>query len=142
MRSRTCLAALPVSALVAILAGCFNPAENQLGSIENTPIVSSSNGGVAITVLAHDYTFEQSFAGPAQGDSVSAGLVVNAYGGGTAQIEVVDAGNVRQWQLPVTGNLVEGQAQVMVHGQPPYTLHVQFTRFTGNFILGVGLGRS
>ncbi len=45
-------------------------------------------------------------------------------------------------RLLATGNIVQAAGQSTARGTPPYTLHVQFTRFTGTFVLGVGMGGS
>jgi hypothetical protein len=128
--------------LAVALAGCFTPTENGIGNSSNTPIVATSGGGLGFTVVARDFTFDRTYAGPTQGDSVSIGLVVSSYAGGSAQIEIIDATTVRQLQLPVTGNVIQAQGQATVHGTPPYTLHVQFTHFSGAFVLGVGASGS
>jgi hypothetical protein len=134
---------LPLAGLLAgALAGCFTPTGEGLGSSANTPIVAASGGGVGFTVVARDFTFDQSYAGPTQGDSISIGLVVSSYGGGSAQIEIIDANAVRQLQLPVTSNVIQAQGQSTVHGTAPYTVHVRFSGFSGVFVLGVGTSGS
>jgi len=136
------LGTLTLAGFVTALAGCFTPTGEGLGRATNTPVIANSTGGLGFTVVARDFTFDQTYAGPAQGDSVSLGLVVSSYAGGTAQIEIIDADAVTQLQLPVTGNVIQAQGQATVHGRPPYTLHVQFTHFSGAFVLGVGVNRS
>lgn len=134
---------LPVAIVLAgALAGCVNPTGEGVGSSSNTPIVAASGGGVGFTVFAREFTFDQSYPGPTQGDSVALGLVVSNYTGGSAQVEILDANGVKQLQLPVTNNVVQAQGQSTVRGTPPYSLHVQFTRFTGTFVLGVGVSGS
>jgi hypothetical protein len=128
--------------LAVVLAACFSPTGERPQTSTNIPIVAASGGGVGFTVVARDFTFDQSYAGPAQGDTVAVGLVVASYGGGSAQIEIIDANGVKQLQLPVTNNVIQAQGQSTVRGTPPYTLHVQFTRFTGTFVLGVGVSGS
>ena len=131
---------LPLAMVLAgTLAGCVNPTGEGVGTASNTPVVAASGGGVGFTVFARNFTFDQSYAGPSQGDSVAVGLVVSNYTGGSAQVEILDANGVKQLQLPVTYNVVQAQGQSTVHGTPPYTLHVRFTSFTGTFVLGVGV---
>ena len=132
----------PAIVLAGALAGCFTPTGEGLGTSANIPVVAAAAGGVSFTVVARDFTFDQSYAGPTQGDSVAVGLVVTSYAGGTAQIEIIDANAVKQLQLPVTTNVVQAQGQSTVRGTAPYTLHVQFTRFTGTVVLGVGVSGS
>jgi hypothetical protein len=129
-------------ALAGVLAGCFTPTGERMGTSANTPVLGNSASGLGFTVVAREFTFDQTYAGPSQGDSVAVGLVVAGYGGGNAQIEVIDANGVRQLQLPVSYNVVQAQGQSTVHGTPPYTVHLQFTRFTGTFVLGVGMSGS
>ena len=134
---------LPLAAILAgALAACFSPTGERPQTSANIPIVAASGDGVGFTVVARDFTFDQSYAGPAQGDSVAVGLVVASYGGGSAQVEITDAAGVKQLQLPVTYNVIQAQGQSMVRGTPPYTLHLQFTHFTGTFVLGVGVSGS
>jgi hypothetical protein len=134
---------LPLAIVLAGgLTGCFTPTGDGMGTSPNIPIVAASSGGVGFTVVARDFTFDQTYAGPAQGDSVAIGLVVTGYAAGSAQVEIIDANGVKQLQLPVTYNVVQAQGQSTVRGTPPYTLHVQFTRFTGTFVLGVGVSGS
>ena len=135
--------ALPLGIILAgTLSGCLSPTGDGVGNSTNTPVVAASGGGVGFTVFARDFTFDQTYAGPTQGDSVAIGLVVNSYTGGSAQIEIIDANGVKQLQLPVTSNVVQAQGQSTVHGTPPFTLHMQFTRFTGTLVLGVGVNGS
>lgn len=128
------------SALLLALAACVSLDDSTGTATVNTPVIGAAGNGVAFQVTARDFTFDQRYAGPTTGDSLSVGLVVSAYGGGSALIEIVDSNAVKQLQVPVSGNVVQGQATV--HGVPPYTLHVQFANFTGVLVLGVGVGGS
>jgi len=128
--------------LAGALGGCFTPTGDALGGPANSPVVAASGAGVGFTVAARDFTFDHSYAGPTRGDSVAVGLVVTNYTGGSALVEIVDANQVAQLQVPVSSNIVQAQGQAMVHGPAPYTVHVQFAHFTGVLVLGVGASAS
>ena len=128
----------PAAALLLATA-CVSLDDNTTGpGSVNTPVVGAAGQGVSFTVSARGFTFDQTYQGPAAGDSIAVGLVVSGYGGGSALVEIVDGNTAKQLSLPVTGNLVQGQS-TEVHGTPPYQLHVKFTNFTGVFVLGVGV---
>jgi hypothetical protein len=137
LRMRSTLA----SALLVATAGCVSLGEPNTGpNMVNTPVVGAAGQGVGFQVVARNFTFDQTYAGPAVGDSLGVGLYVSSYGGGSALIEIVDSTATKQLQLPVSGNVI--QAQSTVHGVPPYTLHVQFSNFSGVLVLGVGVNGS
>jgi hypothetical protein len=133
-RTSTALA----SALLLAQAACVSLHDSTGTPTVNTPVVGAAGNGVGFQVVARDFTFDQTYAGPTTGDSLSVGLVVTSYGGGSALIEIADSNAVKQLQVPVSGNVVQGQATV--RGVPPYTLHVKFSNFTGVLVLGVGVG--
>lgn len=124
-------------ALAGALAGCFTPTAEHMQGAPNIPVVASSDAGVGITVLANDFTFDQSYTGPSQGDSLAVGLVVTSYSAGTALVEIVDSSGVKQFHRSVTTNLVEAQSHSVLHVGLPASVHVRFDHFSGVFVLGV-----
>ena len=139
MRWRRIAITAPIAAVLAVaLVRCMDPRMHEPGDW-NAPVVAASGSGVAFTVSAYHFTFDASYGGIRQLDSVAVGLVVSGYGGGSAQVEIVDSSGVKQLQVPVTHNVVEAQGRSMVHGTPPFAVHVQFTGFSGVFVLGVGV---
>ena len=139
MRARWIAITAPMAVGLAVaLASCMDPRMHEPGDW-NVPVVAATGNGVAFTVSAYQFTFDASYGGIRQADSMAVGLVVSGYGGGSAQIEIVDSSGVQQLQVPVTQNVVEATGQSMVHGTPPFTVHVQFTGFSGVFVLGVGV---
>ncbi|HTT68597.1 MAG TPA: hypothetical protein VMF70_11250 [Gemmatimonadales bacterium] len=134
---RNAAAMRAVIALVALLAGCTETSLGYPGEW-NVPVLATATDGLAFTVSANDFTFDQSYVCPARGDSVNVSLVVSSYAGGSALIEISDSSGVKLVQLPVTQNIVAAQGRSSVLGTPPFTVHLQFTRFHGLLVLGVG----
>jgi len=129
---------LPVAiALASALVGCLDPRNHDLGDW-NAPTVAASSDGLAFTVSGYDFTFDRTYPGPTRGDSVPIGIQVSGYAGGSATVELIDSSGATQLHLPVTGNVAEGQGLSTVHGMAPYTVHLQFSHFSGVFVLGVG----
>ncbi len=130
--------AVALSAVVG-LAGASSACDPRLNTPGdwNVPIVAVTSSSVAFTVSAANFSFDQTYFGPARADSVAVGLVVSGYTGGSARIEIVDSSGVKQLEMPVATNVVEAQGASIVRGIAPFKVHLQFTGFSGVFVLGV-----
>ncbi len=136
---RPAVVTLVLFGVCGAIASCLDPRLHAPGDW-NAPVVSTSNRGVAFTVSAYDFTFDQRYVGPMLGDSVAVTLVVSGYAAGNALVEVMDSSGAVRLQVPVAQEVVRAQTPTVVHGVPPYTVHVQFAQFRGVFILGVTAG--
>jgi hypothetical protein len=105
------------------------------GQATNVPAVGVTPQSFGFAVQASNFTFEDTYASPTQGDSLVVGLAVLGYQRGSALIEVRDSGGTAIDQRTVTQSIAQGQTTI--HGTPPYTVHLLFTQFTGTFTLGV-----
>jgi len=105
------------------------------GGAMNIPAVGITSESFGFAVQASNFSFEDTYASPTQGDSLAVGLAVVGYLGGSALIEVRDSGGTAIDQQTVTQGIAQGKTTI--HGTPPYTVHLLFTQFTGTFTLGV-----
>ncbi len=119
----------------AALTGCTSVTDSGSTTTANVPAIGQTAQAFGFSVLAQDFTFEDRYASPTQGDSVVVGLAVFGQVGGSALVEVADSTGTTLWQRTVTQSVAQGQTTV--HGTPPYTVHLRFTGFSGVFALGV-----
>jgi len=124
------------AALVLALAGCASDdVVDVLSTAVNLPAVGVTAQGLGFTVVAREFTFEQTYSSPTEGDSLDVGLAVTNFRAGSVLIEIRDAGGVARYQQTLTSGIAQGQATVA--GTPPYTVHLRFTGFSAVFALGV-----
>jgi hypothetical protein len=128
-------------AVGAAIAGCTSVTgtDNTIGPA-NTPVVGVTAQGVGFSVRASDFSFEETYAAPTEGDSLVVGLAVLGYGGGTALLEITDSTGAMLHQQTVSQSIAQGQTTT--GGTPPYQVHLRFSGFTGTFVLGVGVQAS
>jgi hypothetical protein len=100
----------------------------------NTPAVGATPQGFGFSVQARDFTFQQVYSAPSA-DSLSVGLSVAGYGGGSALIEILDNTDAVIFSQEVTQGIAQGLTTV--RGVSPYRVRLQFTHFTAAFALGV-----
>ena len=123
-------------ALSLVAASCTDmTTPSATGVATNMPAIGVTAQSVGCAVQASDFSFEDTYASPTQGDSLVVGLAVLNYGGGTALVEVRDSSGAAVVQQTVAGSRAQGQTTV--HGSPPYAVHLLFRSFTGTFTLGV-----
>ncbi len=123
-------------AIAAALAGCTSvTGDDGTVTTANSPAIGQTAQALGFSVLAQNFTFEDRYTSPTQGDSVVVGLAVVGQVGGSALIELSDSTGATLWQRTVTQSVAQGQTTV--HGAPPYTVHLRFTGFSGVFALGV-----
>jgi hypothetical protein len=128
---------LAAAALAAALVACnLETSTGPIGAGVNTPSVGVTTQGLGFAVQARDFTFQQVYSAPAEGDSLGVGLSVAGYGGGTVLLEIVDHAGTAILSQQVAHNIAQGQNTV--GGTPPYRVRLEFAHFTGAFALGIG----
>jgi hypothetical protein len=135
-RARTTVRAALSAILVLALGGCDDTDRlDILSTASNLPAVGATAQGLGFTVVARNFGFDQTYASPTMGDTLAVALTVTSYGGGSALLEITDAGGTVRHSQTITSNLAQGQTTVT--GTPPYHVRLRFTGFSGVFVLGV-----
>lgn len=128
-------------ALSLSLGGCTSVTGTEYGgATPNLPSIGVTPQGVGFSVVARNFSYEDTYAAPTVGDSLVVGLSVLNYGGGSVLVEVTDSTGATKLQQTVQQNLAQGQTTIA--GTPPYAVHILFTGFTGTFALGVAASTS
>ncbi|HXY68848.1 MAG TPA: hypothetical protein VEH62_05330 [Gemmatimonadales bacterium] len=125
-----------VVAAASLAASCVSLTDDHGGSATvNVPVVGQTAQALGFSVQARGFSFEQRYGSPTQGDSLALGLAVVGYTGGSALIEVTDSSGTMRLQQTVTTSLAQGST--VIHGRPPYQVHLLFDAFSGAFTLAV-----
>ena len=130
-----CVPALASACYVEAFTG-NDDNDSHFGAPSNTPVVGVSSQGLGYSVRARSFTSDAQYGPILQSKKIGIGTAIVGYGGGTATLEIREAGNVLIHQHVVNSDIVQGNA--IVSGAPPYVVTLRFRNFTGAVTLGIG----
>lgn len=123
-----------------VFADVTEPVTTVTTSAANTAVVGNTGGAFGYALQARAYSADTSYA-PAltpSASSITVGLAVASYGGGTGRIQIADATGAVVYAAALEGTVAQGST--VVRGRAPYVVRLAFDHFSGSVSLGITPG--
>lgn len=108
--------------------------DDEMPPATNTPTVGSALNSFGFAVIADGFSLDETYVLDFSGDTLSLGLAVTDYQGGTASLELYGAGDALLYQKDLGRNVAQGTEQVAAQ---PERAVLRFEGFTGLVALGI-----